>query len=178
MNEDRKLAEAQYFLGRMVELQNSREEFVFNLSAFLVAARTVVQYAYEEAKSNPKGQSWHKAAVKRQPSIKFFRDKRNVNIHVEPVEPQTAIGVELAEPIAFGEMLQVQLFQEGMPVGGTRIEAPAKAVGPSPPPVIRLHYRFADWSGSEDVMRMSLYSGEPIWRRSGPSWLKGRPRDF
>jgi len=151
MNEARKLAEAEYFLGRMVALQNSREEFVWNLSAFLTGARTVVQYGHDEATSDPKGQAWFDAAVGGQPSIKFFRNKRNVNVHVEPVEPQTAIGIELAESLAIGEMLAVQMFREGMPVSGTRIEVPAEA-GDSPPPVVRLHYRFADWSGSEDVI--------------------------
>jgi len=154
MHEARKLAEAEYFLGRMVALQNTREEFVWNLSAFLTAARTVAQYAYEEATPKPKGQGWYDAAVAAHPSIKFFRGKRNVNIHSEPVEPQTAIGVELSESIGLGEAVAIQIFEAGKLVGETRVETPAQPRAESPPPVVRLHYRFADWPGSEDVITL------------------------
>jgi hypothetical protein len=153
MHEARKLAEAEYFLGRMAALQNTREEFVWNLSAFLTAARTVAQYACEEATPKPKGQGWYDAAVAAHPSIKFFRGKRNVNIHTEPVEPQTAIGVELVESVGLGEALSIQIFEEGELVGERRVETPAQPTE-SPPPVVRLHYRFADWPGSDDVITL------------------------
>ena len=88
MHEARKLDETAYFLDRMVALQNARQELVWNLSAFLTAARTVAQYAREEATPKPGGQAWYDAAVAMHRSIKFFRCKRNLNIHLEPVEPQ------------------------------------------------------------------------------------------
>lgn len=49
MNERYKIGEAKYFLARMEESIRDRMAFRYNLSAFLSAARSVTQYAYEEA---------------------------------------------------------------------------------------------------------------------------------
>lgn len=159
MHETRKLDEAEYFLGRMVALQSSREEFVWNLNAFVTASRAVAEYARKEAHSNTKkkagGQAWFAKAEATHPSIEFFREERRVNFHLKPVEPQTAIGVELVESIGLGEALSIQMFNEaGELVGETRVETPAQPRAESPPPVVRLHYRFADRPGSEDVITL------------------------
>ena len=50
MNEYTKLKEAQYFNSEMVKKQLNRDSFNYNLSAFLSSARSILQYALEEAK--------------------------------------------------------------------------------------------------------------------------------
>jgi hypothetical protein len=46
-----KLAEAEYFYGRMQAERYNDAAFLHNLSAFLAAARSVLQYALKEAKA-------------------------------------------------------------------------------------------------------------------------------
>jgi hypothetical protein len=95
---------------------------------------------------------WYDAAVALHRSIEFFRRKRNWNVHVEPIEPQTAIGVEESEPLGLGEGLSIQMFEAGKLVGEKRVEAVSQPTADSPPPVVHFHYRFADWPGSEDII--------------------------
>ena len=84
MHEQTKINEAKYFLTQMTALVDDRAAFNFNLSAFLAAARSALQYAYEAAKSKPCGQAWYDSQVGGKPVVKFFKDKRNVSIHVNP----------------------------------------------------------------------------------------------
>lgn len=56
-NERSKLAEARYFYSRMRKEVDDREAFTCNLSAFLAAARSVLQYALKEAKTKTGGQN-------------------------------------------------------------------------------------------------------------------------
>ena len=95
MHEQTKLAEARYFHSRMLAELNDRERFTYNLSAFLSSARSVLQYALEEAKNKKGGQQWHDKQKIRSSVLSFFQDKRNINIHIEPVKPfkNTNVGV-------------------------------------------------------------------------------------
>jgi len=58
MNERHKIGEAKYFLARMEESLHDREAFLYNLSAFGTAARSVTQCAYEESRSKQR-QLWY-----------------------------------------------------------------------------------------------------------------------
>src|SRR4029077_18270659 len=97
MHEQTKINEAKYFLAQMTALVDDRAAFNFNLSAFLAAARSALQYAYEEAKSQSGGQAWYDGQVGGKPIVKFFKDKRNVSIYVNPVSPSAKIGVSVTE---------------------------------------------------------------------------------
>jgi ABC-type transport system substrate-binding protein len=55
MNESQKIREAEYFLAQMDRERENAENFGHNLSAFLSSARSVLQYALEEAKPKPGG---------------------------------------------------------------------------------------------------------------------------
>ncbi len=57
VHEATKIREAEYFLGQMLCTQNQLQHFTYNLSAFLSAARSVLQYALAEAKTKPNGQA-------------------------------------------------------------------------------------------------------------------------
>ena len=88
MSKTSKIKEAEYFLARMEAEQENRERFEFNLSAFLSAARSVLQYAYEEVKKAGTGEmKWYENSVSGTPIIGFLKDKRDNNIHIEPVKP-------------------------------------------------------------------------------------------
>ncbi len=96
MNEKTKFNESNYFYSRMLEEQNSKDNFKNNLSAFLSSSRSILQYALEEAKKIKGGQQWFDDWAKR-PLLAFFRDKRDLNIHVKPILPAANYKVGLAE---------------------------------------------------------------------------------
>jgi hypothetical protein len=96
MNESQKLAEASYFLSHLAALESDPNAFAFELSGFLSAARSVLQYALEEARGKKGGENWYEQQVKAAPEIKYFRDKRNVSIHGEPV---TNTWIEIQETV-------------------------------------------------------------------------------
>jgi len=157
MNEDRKLAEAEYFYEEMRAVQETPEHFTFNLSAFLTAARSALQYAHKQATATPQGQGWYDTAVGRHESIRFFRGKRNVNVHAEPVQPQKRFEVKLSEDLGvLDEATEVWIVKAGEPAQHTRSETPraAPVVREATPPSMQVHYRFADWTGSEDAIAL------------------------
>jgi hypothetical protein len=59
MNESGKIREAEYFLAQMDRERENAEHFGYNLSALLSSARSVLQYALEEANLKPGGQAWY-----------------------------------------------------------------------------------------------------------------------
>jgi len=61
MNEGQKTQEALYFHAQMLSNYEDRQNLVFNLSAFLSASRSAMQYALEEAKTKRGGQKWYDA---------------------------------------------------------------------------------------------------------------------
>jgi len=62
MNERYKIGEAKFFLTRMEESVGNREAFRYFLSAFLAAARSVIQSAREESKSKG-GEQWYDKTI-------------------------------------------------------------------------------------------------------------------
>lgn len=99
MNEDRKLAEAQYFYSHMLKEEENREHFIFNLSAFLSAARSVLQYALEEVKTKPGGQRWYDGHISNSAVLRFFKTTRDYNIHERPIKPRQHTTINLKDAI-------------------------------------------------------------------------------
>ena len=139
----------------MNSLINDRAAFNFNLSAFLSAARSALQYAHKEAKDKTGGQAWYDAQVAAFPLVRFLKDKRNISIHTEPVEPQATISASFTETIQLSESLSVSIQRADGTVEEERI------LGSSPPsPVqptetestVTYQYFFTDWTGTEDVL--------------------------
>jgi hypothetical protein len=92
--------------------------------------------------------------------LKFFKDKRDLNIHVEPVPLRADLAIQPATArIRLSESVSIVMVEEGRVVG--RHESP-----PSPPaeePVeddpaamarVSRGYRFTDWRGSENVFQL------------------------
>ncbi|MDQ7839356.1 MAG: hypothetical protein RDU59_12785 [Thermodesulfobacteriota bacterium] len=110
MHEQEKLKEARYFARRMEASIDDPEAFQYELSAFLSAARSVLQYALDEAKQKPNGQRWYEAQVSGNAVLKFFKDKRDLNIHAEPVRPSRHIAVAITEHITISESIRIEIL--------------------------------------------------------------------
>lgn len=153
MYEQNKICEACYFLSRLGPLSSHVKEFSFELSAFLSAARSVLQYAYKEAKTKPGGKSWYNGNIQNVPVIWYFKDKRDLSIHVKPVVPNLNIGVA---PI----MVQVSIHAsvnlkvtdpDGNVIEERNITSPIPKPETPPSPSVTVSYHFGDWSGFEDI---------------------------
>jgi hypothetical protein len=122
------------------------DAFRYELSAFLSAARSVLQYAFEEATTKPNGRQWYEAQVSGSAVLKFFKDKRDLNIHVEPVRPSRHIAVSITEQIRISDSVRIIKQKED----GT-IEVPEpEAEPPNPKPQetsadVKIRYVFLDW---------------------------------
>jgi hypothetical protein len=76
-----KYEEAMYFLRQMEANINSEQVYKYNVSAFLSAARSVMQIIYEDyVKGNSSIQTWYDDQIK-DPLLGFMRDLRNKSIH-------------------------------------------------------------------------------------------------
>jgi len=155
MHEQIKLDEARHFLAGITAAVDDPTSFRFELSAFLSSARSVLQYAREEATTKTGGQAWFDTHATNSPVLKFFKDKRDVNIHVQPVVPAATINVAATDVIQFSEGILLQVFDsEGNLIsergGGSGSLPPA----PSPLPSISRVYHFPDWTGQDDVLQL------------------------
>ncbi len=164
MNEKAKLEEAKYFLRQMQMTSkdgHALHPLTWQLSAFLSAARSALQYALEEAKTKNGGRAWYDAAVAADPVIRFFKDKRDINIHQSPVVPTRRVEVAMSETIHIedslsivvrdraGNIVQSYSSDEKRPVEATDPNAPDDGT------TIKTKFLFADWSGPEDVPTLS-----------------------
>lgn len=145
MHEQEKLLEAKYFAEHMEASVDDPQAFHFpyEWSAFLSAARSVLQYALDEARQKDEaqqksnGQSWYESRVSNNALLGFFKCKRDVNIHREPVRPLKDISV-------------FDTLRIGIEDGTTEMPKPIET---SPPAEFR--YRLEDSPGSEDVLELS-----------------------
>jgi len=156
MNERYKIGEARFFLARMEESVEDRGSFRYYLSAFLSAARTVLQYALEESERKNSRQ-WYDDTVGKFKLMKdFFKDKRDANIHrEEPIDPSRHVTIANSEGVGVISAAS-EVFFNDKPV---KMERPAEEPPPLKPPERRhedtVRYRFNDWSSPEDVIGLS-----------------------
>ncbi len=146
MYERKRLEESRYFFNRMMVEYGNSETFTYNLSAFLCLSRSILQYAYEEVKDRRDELKWYDEWVNRSTIISYFREKRNEDIHEEPIKPTQNITVTLSPGLGLG--LSVSVI--GSPSGS--YEKPPLVN--NQPPEIRVRYMFSDWLGGEDIMTL------------------------
>lgn len=156
MHEQEKLKEARHFMRRMESSIDDPETFQYELSAFLSAARSVLQYALDEVKQKPNGQSWYEAQVSGNAVLKFFKDKRDLSIHVKPVQPSRKIVTIVNECINISDSVMIEIQRED---GATEI-GELKEVSPVSKPQessveVKINYVFVDWVGPEDIIDLS-----------------------
>jgi len=87
MHEQNKIDEAQYFLDRMGVTEGALKELTYNLSAFLSASRSVLQYALRGARTTPGGEAWYRSQLSQWPIVALLKERRDVSIHSQPVRP-------------------------------------------------------------------------------------------
>ncbi|MCG8450584.1 MAG: hypothetical protein MI725_13530 [Pirellulales bacterium] len=156
MHEQIKLNEAKYFLAQMRSWVNDRSAFNFNLSAFLAAARSVLQYAHKEAQSKSGGLAWYDDAVARHNTVRFFKDKRDFSIHANPISPSATINVSFTDTLHLSESISTTIVRND----GTVEEILASPPTPNEASTgsgysVTYEYYFTDWNGSDDVIALS-----------------------
>jgi hypothetical protein len=165
MNKKTKLKEAEYFLARMKAEQENQEDFKYNLSAFLSAARSVLQYAERESnpgknpKAKPGAKVWYGNLIANSPVLKFFKCKRNVNIHIEPVKPQADYLHEAFVTIEFSGSSEDEVRDKsGKVIAQGSSEKPKLEPEKQKKEKVltkdEVRYTFSDWPGDEDVFTL------------------------
>ena len=162
MHEQSKLNEATYFYSRMLSETGNRENLLFDLSAFLSAARSVLQYSLKEAQTKSGGQQWYEGHVTASRVLSFFKDKRDVNVHTKPIQISQHTSIELTEVIRVSESIHIKKFdQTGNLTGEYSSEPSQPPPAPEIPPKGSHRFTFPDWSGNEDVLQLcDLYLKE------------------
>lgn len=159
MYEQIKLNEARYFYSQMIAEYADRQKFTHNLSAFLSSARSVLQYGLEEAKTKPGGQHWYDKRVDGGSTLTFFKNKRDINIHEEPVKPVKHVSIKMKDTIHLSESVSIKRFDaNGLEPLESSVETqePREVKKtPDTPPVVTIKYKFQDWSGNEDIIELS-----------------------
>lgn len=165
MHELIKLEESRYFYSMICkEFQNSNF-LAYNLSAFLAAARSVLQYALKEAKTKSGGKHWYDTKVSVSPILSFFKDKRDINIHEEPVKPLKHTGITLVETVRVSESITVTKYDaSGNLLDESTSESITEPEKSYIPPVVTHHYQFVDWPGNEDLLTLSQMSLDELRR--------------
>lgn len=155
MNENKKISEAAYFLMRFDKEIDYHECLSYDLSAFLSAARSVLQYALEEAKTKTGGQAWYDSKIQGNKVLKFFKDKRDINIHYSPVEATKQVNIQVQDTIYLSESFKIQITDKD----GNIIEEFATAPATNLPQnkdtsSVTISYKFNDWDGYENVSEL------------------------
>jgi hypothetical protein len=159
LDQEQKLMEAEYFFSQMVESFNKDllDSFTYNLSAFLSAARSIFQYTHDRAKTVGRVNDYNNLIATR-PILRYFKEKRDVNIHVQPVKPVQQVTMSVHCSIRIRENVDIQVIEpDGRISLDLTHESPAstEAEKPLPGPTISRQYRFEDWDDDEDVMKLS-----------------------
>jgi len=155
MNERKKLTEAKYFYSRMVEEQRNRDNFSHNLSAFLSSSRSVLQYAFSEVEKNNDGQKWYESHMSANSILRFFKDKRDINIHAKPVSPIAKYDATLKETLGISDAVSVILRDKNGNIKKQHSsESQSKSESTKDQAIIQVNYEFDDWNGNEDVLAL------------------------
>jgi len=134
-NTKKKLEEAKYFLEQMQAYVEDPKKFVFNLSAFLSAARSVTFVMQSEFKSSPGFDDWYEDKKKEMANDKdfeFFNKLRVATIHKKPVVPHKKIKISISETIATSESITIRVIdKEGNVVSEQTVKSEPQKNKPS-----------------------------------------------
>jgi hypothetical protein len=163
MHEKDKLEEAKYFFSKMQNEKENPAAFKHNLSAGLSSARSVGQYALDEAKTKTGGQKWYDGLMKSSPILTFFKNKRNYNIHTAPVVLLKHRSITLTEIIRASESITIEIKDKDGKLIGVRMisDPPNSQIPEGSSATSETVYRFDDWAKGEDVIALcSKYMAE------------------
>lgn len=156
MYESDKLEEAEYFLKQMSSVSADHKAHKYNLSAFLSASRSVLQFACKEAKTKPAGQAWYDTQVTSDSVVEFFKDQRDMSIHAEPVSPIKQLQVLIEDTLHLNVGGKALVIVDGKAILSAQQRStsrlPEGTNWPYPSKVAMSEtYRFNEWKGVEDV---------------------------
>lgn len=174
MREDEKIVEAEYFYSRMADCEKDLMAYKHNLSAFLSGARSVLQFGLAEAQTKPGGQTWYDGQITGNRIVNFFKDRRDVNIHVAPLDLRKDVNVHIQEGLELRAevgTVMVDVGQESLSTAPTVHSEPEKQPAASEENThseaakttvtVTETYRFLEWTGSEDIRTLcGLYLTE------------------
>lgn len=176
---EKKLGEAEYFFSQMKETRIDRTIFEYNLSAFINAARSVIQYPYgivtPDETYHPKEYAIKKAQrdatgmtpedkwfedfrldPKRRALFKFFKEERDLNIHEVPVKVDPSMLFVEVKPKrnskTSGPESEERVVASLEPYFGKAIRQPK--FGTYTPDIVFITYVFNKWKGNEDVFTL------------------------
>lgn len=155
MFEKAKLNEAKYFYSQMLLNNDDREKFSYNLSAFLSSARSVLQYALEEAKGKNGGQAWYEKQISSSSILSFFKDKRDINIHAKPIHPTMHVNISITEQFKLIDSAIVIVKDANGKVISQSSTTPNNNANLEPSQKdesTTIRWFFSDWQGTEDVI--------------------------
>jgi hypothetical protein len=96
-----KLKEALYFLLQMRRYYVDRNEFIFNMNAFLNSARNVTFALQNEFSNNPHFQAWYskkREEMGKDNLMKYFIDKRNASVKEKTLRHSLSLKVAYVIP--------------------------------------------------------------------------------
>jgi hypothetical protein len=134
MNEQSKIDEAIYFLTGIQRAVDDQQATRYEVSAFLSATRSVLQYALKEAAGKAGGQRWYDQIIKVDSVVDFLKDSRDINVHERPVP-----------------MLTHTTFHVGTAAMSISSSSATPLAPPEPPAPRSYRYEFKGWSGPEGV---------------------------
>jgi hypothetical protein len=149
MNEYSKIEEAEYFLDKMISQKSNYDIFKNNLSAFLASSRSVFQFAYDELKNNIDGKKWYETKVSSSKIIKYLKEKRDINIHTEPVQTKSNIIISATASLQVSHSIKVN----GIVTSTSESKNSHATILQNNVKVDAFH-RFKDWSGDEDIITL------------------------
>ena len=98
-----KLEEAFYYFHLMKENVDNKDNFKFNLSAFLSSARSITFFLQKEFKGNPRFEEWYphkRDEMKKNKLMKFCKEMRDNEIHVKRVDVEGHHKVSLTDTVS------------------------------------------------------------------------------
>ncbi len=156
MHEKQKISEAVYFYNKMLRKEDKPKAFRYELSAFLSAARSALQYACKEVKCSPAQKKWYDERVAASPVIQFFRCMRDISIHTEPVKPRMHVTASIQNQLLISDSMRIEIRREDgseevlEPSNELSLDQPRETEGIS----FSNRYYFSDWGGDEDVFAL------------------------
>ena len=130
------------------------------IKCFMLVFIHICKAPTSDTNSKRAAQRWYQKKVGKSQVVKFFRDVRNDNIHIKPVNPHAHIILQpnncvFPGPTVAGVPLDGQPQDETPPPPAVVREEELKP--PPPPP----EYTFEKWPGTEDVETLCRkYLGE------------------
>ena len=146
----------------MLSERDNRDNLLFDLSAFLSVARSVLQYALKEAETKAGGQQWYQIQVTSSNVLTFFKDKRDINVHATPIQVSQHTSIELTAILHVSGSIHIKKFDQNGQLIGEYSSEPELPTQPAEiPPKITNRFTFPDWPGNEDVLQLChLYLNE------------------